>query len=426
MKNRKGFTLIELLAVIIILGLLMLIAIPSVTNYINNSRKEAYIDTAKQYIKGATALVNSGELDIYNTETTYYIPSTCINLETGGKSPYGGDFAPAYILVTYDNESFDYYWLSRDEQGIGVKTPTKSNDLKADVIEAGVKSSEVAATIGVDGRNSIIEFTQDCASQNEPVPATSNVSGDSGGSGGSSNDPFEQNSGSSLVTIDTGVQVYNGSGVNNYVQFNGELWRVVAIYNGQYKIMKASSIGQMNYNTNNVSDKRIWDTSSLQTYLNSTYYNSLSSAAKDMIDTHLWYVGNLGNTYNESQNDMTLAIAYESTQDRTWTGKVGLISAHEYLAASKGEGCATTSGRYNFFRTVCGKQSNDWLNLGTPYWIINGNYGIMNLEEIVRNDFLDAWRVDNTEAAVFPVVYLKSNITVTSGTGTSTDPYKLS
>ena len=37
--NKKGFTLIELLAVIIILGILMLIAIPSVTNYINNSRQ---------------------------------------------------------------------------------------------------------------------------------------------------------------------------------------------------------------------------------------------------------------------------------------------------------------------------------------------------------------------------------------------------
>ena len=41
MKNNKGFTLIELLAVIIILGILMIIAIPSVTKYITDSRKNS-------------------------------------------------------------------------------------------------------------------------------------------------------------------------------------------------------------------------------------------------------------------------------------------------------------------------------------------------------------------------------------------------
>ena len=39
MKKKNGFTLIELLAVIIILGILMIIAVPAVTKYINDSRK---------------------------------------------------------------------------------------------------------------------------------------------------------------------------------------------------------------------------------------------------------------------------------------------------------------------------------------------------------------------------------------------------
>ena len=37
--NKKGFTLIELLAVIVILGVLLAIAIPSVTKYINISKR---------------------------------------------------------------------------------------------------------------------------------------------------------------------------------------------------------------------------------------------------------------------------------------------------------------------------------------------------------------------------------------------------
>ena len=73
MKNKRGFTLIELLAVIIILGVIMLIAIPSVTKYIDDSRKNSYIDTTKEYIKGATNLVNSGEIDAFDPNVVYYI-----------------------------------------------------------------------------------------------------------------------------------------------------------------------------------------------------------------------------------------------------------------------------------------------------------------------------------------------------------------
>ncbi len=44
--NKKGFTLIELLAVIVILGILMIIAVPAVSRYISDSRKQAYVDIA--------------------------------------------------------------------------------------------------------------------------------------------------------------------------------------------------------------------------------------------------------------------------------------------------------------------------------------------------------------------------------------------
>ena len=61
-ESKKGFTLIELLAVIIILGILMIIAIPSVTKYISDSRKEAYVDTAKEIVSGTRNVVNEGKL----------------------------------------------------------------------------------------------------------------------------------------------------------------------------------------------------------------------------------------------------------------------------------------------------------------------------------------------------------------------------
>lgn len=49
-KNRKGFTLVELLAVITILGILMIVAIPAVSRTIENSRRNTFLSTAKTYV----------------------------------------------------------------------------------------------------------------------------------------------------------------------------------------------------------------------------------------------------------------------------------------------------------------------------------------------------------------------------------------
>jgi len=46
-KNERGLTLIELLAVIVILGIVTAIAVPSVGTIIDNSRKDAHVANAK-------------------------------------------------------------------------------------------------------------------------------------------------------------------------------------------------------------------------------------------------------------------------------------------------------------------------------------------------------------------------------------------
>ena len=53
MKNKKGFTLIELLAVIVILGVIMVIAVPAVTKYIDKSRKDGFTKTASGVVDAA-------------------------------------------------------------------------------------------------------------------------------------------------------------------------------------------------------------------------------------------------------------------------------------------------------------------------------------------------------------------------------------
>ena len=48
--NKKGFTLIELLAVIVILAILVAVAIPAVTRYLNTAREGTYADNAQAAI----------------------------------------------------------------------------------------------------------------------------------------------------------------------------------------------------------------------------------------------------------------------------------------------------------------------------------------------------------------------------------------
>ncbi|MNI76527.1 hypothetical protein D3C73_1327660 [compost metagenome] len=60
-ENQKGFTLIELLAVIVILGIIAVIAIPLIGNIINNSKEDADKATAKQIADAARLYVVGAE-----------------------------------------------------------------------------------------------------------------------------------------------------------------------------------------------------------------------------------------------------------------------------------------------------------------------------------------------------------------------------
>ncbi|MCM3758102.1 type II secretion system GspH family protein [Sporosarcina aquimarina] len=53
LKNEKGLTLVELLAVIVILGIIAAIAVPSIGNIIENSRQKAILADASNAMEAA-------------------------------------------------------------------------------------------------------------------------------------------------------------------------------------------------------------------------------------------------------------------------------------------------------------------------------------------------------------------------------------
>ncbi|KIQ94893.1 Tfp pilus assembly protein FimT [Anoxybacillus thermarum] len=58
-RNEKGLTLIELLAVIVILGIIAAIAVPSIGGLIDNSKKDAHVANAQQMINAAKIAVTA-------------------------------------------------------------------------------------------------------------------------------------------------------------------------------------------------------------------------------------------------------------------------------------------------------------------------------------------------------------------------------
>lgn len=72
MKNKNGFTLIKLLAVITIMGILMMVAIPTISRTIENSRKDPFIDTAKKYADSSKTMWSGDNLSCVTAEGNRY------------------------------------------------------------------------------------------------------------------------------------------------------------------------------------------------------------------------------------------------------------------------------------------------------------------------------------------------------------------
>ncbi|RDI44157.1 type II secretion system protein [Falsibacillus pallidus] len=69
LKNQKGFTLVELLAVIVILGIIAAIAVPSIGGIIDKSKADAHRANALQIISAAKIAVAAND-------STIIVPST--------------------------------------------------------------------------------------------------------------------------------------------------------------------------------------------------------------------------------------------------------------------------------------------------------------------------------------------------------------
>ena len=343
MKNKRGFTLIELLAVIVILAILILLAMPAVTNLMESSSRNTFknevLGIAKTMENAYTEKFGNGDVEPEISGNT-----KIHNITQGGKTY-------SYLCMTLQ----DMY----DEQYI------KKNfgDKYTGYVQMYVGEDSTQTIINITNGSYYIQGDLENISKDEYEPlknqtdgytitgtATCPESGENPESladtlgyylrGLSSSDTVIQDDG----TIDKNMR-YIGSNPNNYVRFNNELWRVIGVFNsnshGQskdlVKIIRNEYLDTMSpdeisddtrdygntrdysWDLNESGSSSNWSQSSLKNILNDGYFNSNSHYEHYRSSTYSW--GDSYMTFSDFSSVGLSAAAKQMIQNVSW--KVG-------------------------------------------------------------------------------------------------------
>ena len=440
MKKRNAFTLIELLAVIVILAVILVIAIPRILDVIETSKKDSIKSSARMIINSAE---KKNMIDKVNGRTEEV---TCDNSVKLSKEDYES------CKITIDEEGKATINLVGKGKFDGYKCIGTNDNLACGQAES--------ITLPLNGKEYIEKLYNNELSRIENGLKKDN-------------------------TEDQNIRYY-GSNPNNYVSFNNELWRIIGVFGNNVKLVRSEKLGNLSWDSsessvNNGWGVNEWSQSDLKNYLNTMYYggaevtcyggrnnttttcptNKLDDASKSLIDNHTWNTGAIDGTdttivnqetfalntvpfYNAERGNVTgkicsSGIACNDTVERTteWTGYIGLPYATDYAYASSESDCETNmnAGDIDFdnqiFNMTCKK--NNWMHHGTTSDIEDATWFMSPVAfPGYANDVWDVFGVGFTDflyaanpLSAFPTIYLKSNILIESGKGTSSNPYIL-
>ncbi len=260
---------------------------------------------------------------------------------------------------------------------------------------------------------------------------------------------------------------YAGANPINYVCFGNDeetcpaenLYRIIGVFDGKVKLIKndyttsdmLGTDGRDYYGTYNQSTsnyKGSMDTSTIAAYrwnydtsvstygsnnwttsefntinLNTNYWNYLGATWQNLIAETTWHLGGMtsrDNTAKAFYNGERNNTGYGSNPI-TYSDEIGLMYPSDYGYAASPDAWATVIGDYDSSTIT----SNNWLYMELDEWTVTPNSSSSDyVFNVSSNGYLDSYSARLGYAAR-PVFYLESNVELSGGTGTSSDPYRL-
>lgn len=237
------------------------------------------------------------------------------------------------------------------------------------------------------------------------------------------NDNETVSSGDGLYSI-SGGHAFRGENVNNYVQLENGLWRIVKVTSdGNVVLIHSTGITSYQpwddrYNEDRLYESGInnYNVSRVKDYLDKVYSNPveedgeliLSDKDKSKITTFTLCIGKRSSKSESSNNS-------EECKQTLKNQKMGLLTLSDYMFASLDSNCKSPSNRscmnYNYLVT-----NSEW-------WLLTAcSDNSSTVFKVDRSGVIKA-ETAGASSKVRPVIYLNSNVMFKSGKGTESDPY---
>ena len=396
--KKDGFTLVELLAVVVIIGITYLIIFPSVTSFIDKSKEKSYniqvdliekaskkwvVDNTDELLKKDPYHLNNINLTLTTLKKEGYLQDMFI------ENPKNKKIMTGCVVVSYQSNKNQYEYTYEDGKDTYSKKDTKENKRAEEM--AGCNNKKGYIYTYLSNNNTLEKTGGNKNSEGEDITLDKIFT-----------DTLISKKDSGLVNLGD-EYFFQGLNPTNYVKIDGydTIWNVLSINTSDKTIKLVASAKTINstflasssFNANSYESS-----SDLKTTLESKINELSSNIIKNDVNFNVGGITDISKGYD---------IISSEESNNIFTGKIGIITASEYLKTKNENGNTYLSPT----------------NSGTVWTMnfSNNNHVIINTDGNLSTASIDA-----NSRSVYPTIVINANVIKKSGTGTSTDPYVIS